>query len=263
MGDINMTKTETISQIKEKIESHNFTKTEWETYLQDERKGVKAIVDRHNKRLQEKQVLLAHFQEMLKFEKQQWNIGQLHIAGIDEAGRGPLAGPVVAAAVVIDREFYIEGLNDSKKLSEKMRESFFDEIKEQAVSYGIGIVENGLIDRINIYQATKLAMKKAITSLSVHPEHLLIDAVQLTEVPIEQQAIIKGDQKSISIAAASVLAKVTRDRMMKEIDKEFPAYQFASNMGYGTKDHLEALQEFGPTPYHRMTFAPVKDYSLN
>ncbi|WP_102028199.1 ribonuclease HII [Salirhabdus sp. Marseille-P4669] len=253
-----MNKTLTISQIKEKVHNESFTNEEWKSFQIDERKGVQTILSSYQKKLEKKESLKKHFYEMLQYEQKCWNSNIHYVAGIDEAGRGPLAGPVVASAVVIDESFYIEGLNDSKQLSEKKRELFFDQIKEQAISYGIGIVDNHTIDQINIFQATKLAMKKAVASLSETPNALLIDAVKLPELPIRQEAIIKGDQKSISIAAASVLAKVTRDRIMKELDQQYPAYQFASNMGYGTKEHLEALQKYGPTPFHRMSFGQVK-----
>jgi ribonuclease HII len=248
----------TIPQIKEKLDKQLFTAEEWDMLQKDERKGVQKLISQYEKKIKEKEKLKDKFAYMLQFEREQWKKGIQIVAGIDEAGRGPLAGPVVAAAVVIDEHFYIEGLNDSKQLSEKKREYFYEKIKEDSLSYGIGIVDNQMIDKINILQATKLAMKKAITQLSVQPNYLLIDAVHLTDIPISQQAIVKGDQRSVSIAAASVLAKVTRDRIMKQLDEEYPVYQFARNMGYGTKEHLLALQKYGPCPYHRLTFAKVK-----
>lgn len=176
------------------------------------------------------------------------------ICGIDEAGRGPLAGPVVAGAVVLPRDCQILYLNDSKKLSEKKREVLFDEIKEKAVSYGIGIVGPGRIDEINILQATYEAMREAVGQLKVMPDLLLNDAVTIPKVDILQIPIIKGDSKSVSIAAASILAKVTRDRMMAEYDRLFPEYEFARHKGYGTAVHIQALKEHGPCPIHRKTF---------
>ena len=177
-----------------------------------------------------------------------------YICGIDEAGRGPLAGPVVAAAAVLPKDCQIFYLNDSKKLSEKKRDLLFDEIKEKAVAYGIGIVSPKVIDEINILQATYEAMRQAISQLNVIPEILLNDAVTIPGVDIMQVPIVKGDAKSVSIAAASILAKVTRDRMMLEYDQIYPEYGFAKHKGYGTAAHIAALKEYGPCPIHRRTF---------
>ena len=177
-----------------------------------------------------------------------------YICGIDEAGRGPLAGPVVAAAAVLPKACQIFYLNDSKKLSEKKRDLLFDEIKEKAVAYGIGIVSPQVIDEINILQATYEAMRQAISQLNVIPEILLNDAVTIPGVDIMQVPIVKGDAKSVSIAAASILAKVTRDRMMMEYDQIYPEYGFAKHKGYGTAAHIAALKEYGPCPIHRRTF---------
>lgn len=191
--------------------------------------------------------------EMHRYEEKYYPVTSL-IGGIDEAGRGPLCGPVVAACVILPKGAELLYLNDSKKLSEKRRELLFPEIKEKAVSFGVGIVENDVIDEINILNATKLAMKKAIDSMSVRPEQLLIDAVHLDDIDIPQVAIIKGDAASVSIAAASVIAKVTRDHIMLEYDKKYPEYGFAHHKGYGTKAHYEALKKYGLTPIHRKTF---------
>ena len=177
-----------------------------------------------------------------------------YICGIDEAGRGPLAGPVVATAAVLPKDCQIFYLNDSKKLSEKKRDLLFDEIKEKAVAYGIGIVSPQVIDEINILQATYEAMRQAISQLNVIPEILLNDAVTIPGVDIMQVPIVKGDAKSVSIAAASILAKVTRDRMMIEYDQIYPEYGFAKHKGYGTAAHIAALKEYGPCPIHRRTF---------
>ena len=177
-----------------------------------------------------------------------------YICGIDEAGRGPLAGPVVAAAAVLPKDCQIFYLNDSKKLSEKKRDLLFDEIKEKAVAYGIGIVSPQVIDEINILQATYEAMRQAISQLNVIPEILLNDAVTIPGVDIMQVPIVKGDAKSVSIAAASILAKVTRDRMMMENDQIYPEYGFAKHKGYGTAAHIAALKEYGACPIHRRTF---------
>ncbi len=176
------------------------------------------------------------------------------ICGIDEAGRGPLAGPVVAGAVILDKTKEILYLNDSKKLSEKKREALFDEIMEKAVAVGVGIVDEKVIDDINILQATYKAMRLAIDNLKVKPQILLNDAVIIPDVDIPQEKIIKGDAKSVSIAAASIIAKVTRDRLMAKYDEKYPDYGFAGHKGYGTAAHIEKIKEIGPCPIHRSSF---------
>ena len=181
------------------------------------------------------------------------------IGGVDEVGRGPLVGPVVAACVILPDSFSLDGLTDSKKLTEKKREEFFDKIMEQAVSVGIGIIDEKKIDEVNIYEATKLAMKEAINNCSIKPEHILIDAMPL-DIDIPTTSIIKGDIKSITISAASVIAKVTRDRMLYELDKKYPMYDFRDNKGYPTKKHLEAIEEYGIIDEHRRSYGPVKKY---
>lgn len=177
-----------------------------------------------------------------------------YIAGIDEAGRGPLAGPVVAAAVILPKDIFLPFLNDSKKVTEKRRDVLFDEIKQNAIAYGIGIASNTLIDEINILQATYEAMREAINALEKTPDVLLVDAVHIPDINIKQVGIVKGDAKSVNIAAASILAKVTRDRLMAEYDKIYPEYGFASNKGYGTAMHIAALKEIGPCAIHRKSF---------
>lgn len=194
-----------------------------------------------------------------KYERELNEKGITLIAGVDEVGRGPLVGPVVTAAVILPKEFSLDGLTDSKKLSEKKREEFYKIIKENAVSIGIGVVSANRIDEINIYEATKEAMLMAIDDLNVKPEHVLIDAMKL-DMDIPSTSIIKGDLLSISISAASVIAKVTRDHMMYEMDREYPMYDFKNNKGYGTKKHLEAINEYGITKYHRMSYKPVFDH---
>ena len=196
---------------------------------------------------------------MKEFENELYESGIKYIAGIDEVGRGPLVGPVVTAAVILPKDFYDERINDSKKLTEKKRELLYDVIMENAVSVGIGISSEDVIDDINILEATKKAMIEAVNNLSVKPQHLLIDAVKLN-VDIPQTSIIKGDAKSESIAAASIIAKVTRDRMMIELDKEHPEYDFKRNKGYGTKKHIEAIEKYGILKEHRKTFAPCNKY---
>lgn len=191
-----------------------------------------------------------------KYERELREKGITLIAGVDEVGRGPLVGPVVAACCILPLEFNLDGLTDSKKLSEKKREYFFEEIKKQAISYGIGIVSEKIIDEVNIYEATKIAMKEAINNMSVKPEHILIDAMPL-DLDIPTTSIIKGDLKSITISAASVLAKVTRDRMLVELDKKYPMYDFKHNKGYPTKKHLEAIEKYGVLDEHRRSYGPV------
>ena len=195
---------------------------------------------------------------MKEFENELYNNEINFIAGIDEVGRGPLVGPVVTAAVILPKDFYDERINDSKKLTEKKRELLYDVIMENALSVGIGISSPEVIDEINILNATKKAMIEAINNLSVKPQHLLIDAVKL-DIDIPQTSIIKGDTKSQSIASASIIAKVTRDRMMVELDKKYPMYDFKHNKGYGTKKHIEALYKYGPLKEHRKSFAPVSE----
>lgn len=190
--------------------------------------------------------------EMFSFEREHSDCE--YICGIDEVGRGPFAGPVVACAVILPKDCDILYLNDSKKLSEKKREELFVEIKEKAIAYGIGIVSEKVIDDINILQATYEAMRQAINNLSVKPDILLNDAVTISGVDIEQIPIIKGDAKSASIAAASIVAKVTRDHMMEEYDEIYPGYEFAKNKGYGTQAHRDALKAIGPCEIHRRTF---------
>lgn len=195
---------------------------------------------------------IARLKEMSVYEEEY--AAYQSICGIDEVGRGPLAGPVVAGAVILPKDVQILYLNDSKKLSEKKREMLYDEIMEKAVATGIGMVSPARIDEINILQATYEAMRMAIADLNVRPDILLNDAVTIPEVDIKQVPIIKGDAKSVSIAAASIIAKVTRDRLMAEYDKIMPGYDFAKNKGYGTKAHIEGLKKLGPCPIHRETF---------
>lgn len=197
-----------------------------------------------------------------KYERQLREKGIRLIAGVDEVGRGPLVGPVVTACVILPEKFNLEGLTDSKKLTEKKRDFYFDEIKKQALAIGIGIVEADVIDEVNIYEATKIAMKEAINNCKIKPEHVLIDAMPL-DINIPTTSIIKGDLKSITISAASVIAKVTRDRMLYELDLKYPMYDFKNNKGYPTKKHLEAIQKYGIIKEHRKSYGPVHDYILS
>ena len=198
----------------------------------------------------------------LEYEKNLYNKGVEFIAGVDEVGRGPLVGPVVTACVVLPKEYILEGLTDSKKLSEKKREYFYDIIMKDALGVGIGIKDEKVIDEVNIYEATKLAMYDAISNVGCKVEHVLIDAMKLEDLNIPSTSIIKGDYLSQTIAAASVIAKVTRDRMMDELDKKYPEYNFKKNKGYPTKEHKEAIEKYGIIKEHRKTFKPVS-YNLN
>lgn len=197
---------------------------------------------------------------MQRYERSAYQKGAEYIAGVDEAGRGCLAGPVVAAAVILPKGISLPGVNDSKQLTEARREALFPQIQEQAISVGVGIISAETIDKVNILQATYLAMEQAIAELAPQPDHLLLDAVNLQRVAIRQQGIKKGDSLSISIAAASIIAKVTRDRLMLDYAKQFPHYGFTKHKGYGTKQHREAIAAHGPCPIHRKTFRGVKEY---
>lgn len=197
--------------------------------------------------------------DLYSYERELINQGITLIAGVDEVGRGPLVGPVVTSCVILPINYELEGLNDSKKLTEKKRDKFYDIIMRDALSVGIGIVDAKKIDEVNIYEATKIAMKEAIDNLSIKPEHVLIDAMPL-DIDIPHTSIIKGDAKSLSIAAASVIAKVTRDRMMYDLDKKYPMYNYKKNKGYPTKEHIEAINKYGIIPGYRLTYGPVKDY---
>ena len=199
---------------------------------------------------------------MREYEDELIKNGIKLIAGVDEVGRGPLIGPVVTAAVILPVGYINEEINDSKKLTEKKREKLYEIIMNDAIAVSIGMCSEKVIDDINILEATKKAMKEAINGLKIKPEHVLIDAVKL-DIDIPSTSIIKGDAKSISVAAASIIAKVYRDRMLIEMDKEFPMYNLAKNKGYGTKTHIEALNQYGPCKYHRLTFEPVKTIHEN
>ena len=196
---------------------------------------------------------------LYEYENELYDKGINLIGGIDEVGRGPLIGPVVASCIILPKNYKLEGLTDSKKLSEKKRDKFYDILMKDAVSIGIGIVDEKEIDELNIYQATKKAMAQAVDNMKIKPEHILVDAMPL-ELDIPTTSIIKGDAKSITIAAASVIAKVTRDRMMYELDKKYPMYDLKHNKGYPTKKHLEAIDKYGITKYHRLSYGPVKQY---
>lgn len=245
---------ESIKDIKTKFNSldHNGLRAFLEDYSGDDRSGVIQLRNKAAKMLEKYEAEVERTERMLSYEKEYGCYSA--ICGIDEVGRGPLAGPVVAGAVILPKDDMILYLNDSKQLTSAKRDELYDVIRDRAVSYAIGIADHTRIDEINILQATYEAMRSAIMNLTVKPDILLNDAVTIPQVEIRQIPIIKGDAKSCSIAAASIIAKVTRDRMMEEMDKKYPGYGFASNKGYGSAEHIKAIKELGPCPIHRRIF---------
>lgn len=220
----------------------------------DSRKAVQTLLRRYLRQQAERERVAA----LYAYEEQALKEGCKITAGVDEAGRGPLAGPVAVAAVILPHGLYLPHLNDSKKLSPKLRDELFDEINEKAIAVSTALVDAATIDRVNIYQATINGMYEAIFALQPQPDKLLIDAVRLERLPMPSLSIIKGDAKSASIAAASIIAKVTRDRLMDEYDKDYPQYGFSRHKGYGTREHIEAIKKYGPCPIHRKSFEPIK-----
>ncbi|MGX6979431.1 ribonuclease HII [Vagococcus elongatus] len=250
---------QTIKEIREKLHQSVVTEQELKELAADERKGVQHLLQQYYRRQEKLAAEKARYQRMWHYENELREKGYKLIAGIDEVGRGPLAGPVVAAAVILPENVALDGLNDSKQLSLAKRESLFLEIQETALAIGIGVVSPETIDRLNIYQATLLAMEQALQKLTPQPDFVLIDAMTVKNSSLPQKSLIKGDAKSVSIAAASVMAKVTRDRMMADYDQTFPGYGFAKNAGYGTAEHLAGLADNGVTAIHRKSFSPVKE----
>ena len=251
---------QSISEIKEILSNCSMEELpeQMKQFEEDSRKGVQTSLASFRKKYEKHQQELARLEEILSYERGLWEAGYDLIAGIDEVGRGPLAGPVVAAAVILPKECKIEGVNDSKKLSAKKREELYDIILEKAVSYGIGVVSNERIDEINILQATYEAMREALSQLKPKADYILADAVTIPMVSTPQRGIVKGDAKSMSIGAASIVAKVYRDRMMEAYEEIYPGYGFASNKGYGAAEHIEGIKKQGITPIHRKTF--VKNF---
>lgn len=251
-----MNKKLTLKQIEEIIVDMSIDNALAKLYSFKEEYGTKVdkLVLRYEKKKLYIEKELKRFDDMCQYEKEAYREGVKFIAGIDEAGRGPLAGPVVAAAVILPENIFISGLNDSKKLSEKQREELYSEITQKAISYDVGIVDEKIIDELNILNATKMAMEIAVESLKVKPDLLLIDAVKLDCFKMKQKSIIKGDALSISIAAASIIAKVTRDKLIEDMDNVYPDYGFKKHKGYGTKEHIDAIKKFGICPIHRTTF---------
>ena len=248
----------TIKEVKERLAMiDELDHPLFEELILDGRAGVQAAISKRKRELQKQVDEDLRLEKMLAYEKELYAQGIDLIAGVDEVGRGPLAGPVVAAAVILPKACKIPGLNDSKKIPKSKHKEIYEAVLQNAIAIGIGIKDNQVIDQVNIYEATKLAMMEAIGQLEPQPQHLLIDAMKL-DLPISQTSIIKGDANSLSIAAASIVAKVTRDHMMEEFDKEYPGYDFAQNAGYGTAKHLAGLDKLGVTPIHRRSFEPVK-----
>ena len=240
----------TIKEIKEVLAKITDLESPFfKEFEKDTRSGVQKEIEKRKKAIQAEMDENLRLEAMLRYEKELYVQGINLIAGVDEVGRGPLAGPVVAAAVILPQNCKIKGLNDSKKIPKKKHEEIFQAVKDNALAIGIGIMDNHVIDQVNIYEATKLAMKEAIAQLQLKPEHLLIDAMEL-DLPISQT--------SLSIAAASIIAKVTRDNLMNHYDQEFPGYDFSQNAGYGTAKHLEGIAKLGITPIHRTSFEPIK-----
>ena len=248
----------TIKEIKERLATiDDLDHPLFEELILDGRAGVQAAISKRKRELQKQVDEDLRLEKMLAYEKELYAQGIDLIAGVDEVGRGPLAGPVVAAAVILPKGCKISGLNDSKKIPKSKHKEIYEAVLQNAIAIGIGVKDNHVIDQVNIYEATTLAMMEAIGQLDPQPQHLLIDAMKL-DLPISQTSIIKGDANSLSIAAASIVAKVTRDQMMEEFDCEYPGYDFTQNAGYGTANHLAGLDKLGVTPIHRRSFEPVK-----
>lgn len=248
----------TIKEIKEQLaQIQQLNDPLFSELEKDDRSGVIQAVAKRKREIQKCLEEDERLEGMLAYEKELYGQGIQLIAGVDEVGRGPLAGPVVAAAVILPKGCKISGLNDSKKIPKSKHKEIYEAVLEHAIAVGIGVKDNQVIDQVNIYEATKLAMIEAIGQLDPQPQHLLIDAMKL-DLPISQTSIIKGDANSLSIAAASIVAKVTRDQMMETYDQEYPGYDFAQNAGYGTAKHLAGLQKLGITPIHRRSFEPIK-----
>ncbi|AYE61709.1 ribonuclease HII [Lactobacillus helveticus] len=247
----------TIKEVKELL-STDVTEDQLAELEKDPRVGVQKLIISYRKKQAKLLAKKQAFLERFSYEKQFWQKGEL-VAGVDEVGRGPLAGPVVTAAVIIDHNFDLLEVNDSKKLSPEKRLQLYPKILSEAVSVGIGVKSAVVIDQINVYEADRQAMAQAVKALDVKPNALLVDAMNVP-VDLPQIELIKGDAKSNSIAAASIVAKVFRDKLMDDYDKIYPQYGFPRNAGYGTKEHIDALKKYGPTPIHRKTFAPVSDF---
>lgn len=250
----------TVQEIKSWLQDHQLSMTELELLRQDRRVTVRKLVSAYERKIEKVRLEQARLDRMWKWEKTCYHQGYQAVAGIDEAGRGPLAGPVVAAAVILPLDFDVTGMNDSKKLSESERNRLRKRIEKQALGLGIGLVDAAYIDEHNILQATLQAMRLAVTGIQPQVDYLLIDALKIPKVSLPQQRIVKGDQLSHSIAAASIIAKTTRDEWMLKANEKYPEYGFAQHKGYGTTDHLEKIKKYGPSPIHRRSFAPLREW---
>lgn len=250
----------TIAQIRELLDQDHIEAVEVKALSEDPRIGVRRLLEQYQKRKQRQQHLKEQWERMTIVEQSLKSQDYTHIAGMDEVGRGPLAGPVVAAAVILPDDFYLPGLNDSKKLSPHMRESFYHAIVEKAIAYCISFVDAETIDQINILQATLKVMRESVKGLDVKPDICLVDGLRIHGLEVEQLPLVGGDGKSVSIAAASILAKVTRDRWMTEAHEKYPMYGFKQHVGYGTAEHIAAIAKYGPCPLHRKTFGGVKEW---
>ncbi|WP_304089318.1 ribonuclease HII [Phascolarctobacterium succinatutens] len=250
-----------IAEVKELLAGEP-TEQQLAELVQDERSGVQKLVASYYKRQEKLKVAKQKFYEMQAFERECYAAGQQLVAGVDEAGRGPLAGPLVIAAVILPQDVFINGLNDSKQLSAAKRDLLYEEIMAKALDIEVNIVSVSNIDELNIYAATQQGMAQVIENLHCKPQTALIDAMPLRLPDIEVKSIIHGDGLSVSIAAASIIAKVTRDRIMERLDEVYPAYGFAHNKGYGSAAHMQALAEQGATRWHRRSYEPVKSMQL-
>ena len=250
-----------ISEVKELLAGEP-TAEQLATLKDDERSGVQRLVASYYKRLEKEALERERFDKMLTFEKEYYAQGMQYVAGVDEAGRGPLAGPLVIAAVILPQDVFISGLNDSKQISAVKRDKLYDEIIAKAVAIEVNIVSVSNIDKYNIYSATQRGMAEVLEHLPVRPQVALIDAMPVQVKDMETVPIVHGDALSVSIAAASIIAKVTRDRIMERLDEKFPAYGFANNKGYGSGAHMQAIAEFGATRWHRRSYEPVKSMQL-
>lgn len=252
-----------IEEIKEYLKGIEVTADIIERLAGDSRKGVRELAKKYSRIREQEKNKQERWYKMNKRELQLKEEGYKLVAGVDEAGRGPLAGPVVAAAVILNPEIKIIGLDDSKKLTERERERLFSEIKDKAVAVGVGIIDNKVIDRINILQATFRAMQEAINKLTPRPDYILIDGNrELPGIEIQQETVVDGDSKVNAIAAASIIAKVSRDRILDDYHSTYPEYGFLRNKGYGTSEHIEALKKHGPSPIHRYSFSIVSKYNF-
>lgn len=248
-----------LRSIAARLDSGDVTK-HWLTRLaRDPRSGVASLLARFNKRREHQAQLLAHLDSLLELERGHWQRGAQHVAGVDEVGVGPLAGPVVAAAVILSRDSIPLGIDDSKKLDEKTRLRLSGEIRASAVSISLGVGALEEIDRLNIYHAALLAMRRAVQGLAQRPCHVLVDARRIPDIEFQQSAYVKGDERSVSIAAASIIAKTTRDALMDELDGRYPGYGFARHKGYATEEHRDAIRRLGPCPAHRMSYPSVRE----